>query len=256
MLSDLKQDHFDVVVVHGLDRWSRNLAVTLQTFKEMGDHKVAFASVGENIDYSTPEGRLFIAMIGAFAQYFSDNLSKHSSKGMKERAIKGYHLGGIPFGYVKCECCEAGVHPEEQEASAVTGLFEMYATGSYTLAKLANWMNEQGFRTRNTKTLTDALGNETTGPRNFTIYSIRGILHNSFFAGQVAHGKELHQGRHKAIISQGLFDTVEQQLRKSRVQRHTSAPRYRTYMLKGLLRCVWCGLPVWSKGFVPVTPKP
>ena len=63
-------------MVHSLDRWSRNLRVTLDTFKRLADHKVAFVSITENIDYSTPEGRLFIAMIGAFAQYFSDSLSK------------------------------------------------------------------------------------------------------------------------------------------------------------------------------------
>ena len=96
LMADLKQDRFDVVVVHSLDRWSRNLAITLQTFKEMSDHRVAFASVSESIDYSTPEGRLFIAMLGAFAQYYSDSLAKHTQKGMKERAIKGYHLGVYP----------------------------------------------------------------------------------------------------------------------------------------------------------------
>ena len=96
----MKNGRFDIIVVHTLDRWSRNLAVTLQTFQEMSDAKVAFASVSENIDYSTPEGRLFIAMLGAFAQYYSDSLAKHTKKGMGERAIKGYHLGGIPFGYV------------------------------------------------------------------------------------------------------------------------------------------------------------
>jgi len=58
--------------------------------------------------------------VGAFAQYFSDSLAKHTRKGLKERAIKGFHLGGIPFGYVKCDCCEAGVHPKEQEADPVT----------------------------------------------------------------------------------------------------------------------------------------
>jgi hypothetical protein len=38
-------------------------------------------------------------MIGAFAQYFSDSLSKHTSKGLKERALNGLPNGDIPFGY-------------------------------------------------------------------------------------------------------------------------------------------------------------
>jgi DNA invertase Pin-like site-specific DNA recombinase len=247
LLADMKNDKFDLIVVHTLDRWSRNLAVTLQTFQEMNDAKVAFASVSENIDYSTPEGRLFIAMLGAFAQYFSDSLAKHTRKGMSERAIKGYHLGGIPFGYVSCQCCEAGLHPEEGESDAVIQLFEKYATGTFVLADLAQWMNEEGYRTRNTKKLTDSQGNEVAGPRKFTIYSVRGLLHNPFFAGRVKHGKELHPGLHAPLVSQSLFDLVQQQLTKAKGQRHTSGGSYRKYLLKGLIRCVWCGLPVWGE---------
>jgi DNA invertase Pin-like site-specific DNA recombinase len=41
---------YDVVVVYSLDRWSRNLMVTLQTFNALAKNGVAFASVTENID--------------------------------------------------------------------------------------------------------------------------------------------------------------------------------------------------------------
>lgn len=53
----------------------------------------------------------------------------------------------IPFGYVSCQCCEAGLHPEEGESDAVIKLFE-YSTGTFVLADLAQWMNEEGYRTR------------------------------------------------------------------------------------------------------------
>ena len=71
LLDDGRRGDFDVVLVHSLDRWSRNLRVTLETFKLLADNRIAFVSVTENIDYSSPEGRLFIAMLGAFAQYYS-----------------------------------------------------------------------------------------------------------------------------------------------------------------------------------------
>ena len=76
---------------------------------------------------------------------------------------------------------------------------------------------------------------------------MRGIFHNPFYVGPVAHSKELYQGKHELLISQGLFDKVQRELKKSRAQRHTNAPSYRTYLLKDLLRCVWCGLPVWGE---------
>ena len=70
LLEDCRKRDFDVVVVHSLDRWSRNLRVTLESFKQLADYGIAFVSITENIDYSTPEGKLFIAMLGAFAKVF------------------------------------------------------------------------------------------------------------------------------------------------------------------------------------------
>jgi len=37
LLDDCRKDAFDVVVVHSLDRWSRNLRVTLESFKQLAD---------------------------------------------------------------------------------------------------------------------------------------------------------------------------------------------------------------------------
>ena len=76
LLDDAAKDQFDVVV-HTLDRWSRNLKVTLESLTILGKHNVGLVSITENIDYSRPEGMLFTQMLGAFAQYFSESLGKH-----------------------------------------------------------------------------------------------------------------------------------------------------------------------------------
>src|ERR687891_1604121 len=96
LLEDASQGQFDVVVVHTLDRWARNQRVMLESLAVLAEHEVALASLSENIDYSTPQGRLFIQMLGRFAQYFSDSLAAHVSKGLTQRAIQGRHVGGIP----------------------------------------------------------------------------------------------------------------------------------------------------------------
>ena len=72
-------------------------------------------------------------MLGAFAQYFSDALATHVSKGLSERATLGRHTGGIPFGYESCWINESGerkrrcdpehpggVHSVKSEASSTT----------------------------------------------------------------------------------------------------------------------------------------
>ena len=188
LLEDCKTHNFDVVVVHSLNRWSRNLGVTLESFKWLAASDVAFVSITENIDYSTPEGKLFIAMIGAFAQYFSDSLAKHTSKGLKERAFNGLPNGDIPFGYRRGDLGKTlggqrQIYIVPEEAKAITHIFQTYASGGHSLASLTSWLNEKGFRTRNKRELKDGSDNVVTGPQSFILYSVRWLLHNSFFSG-------------------------------------------------------------------------
>ena len=256
LLEDCKRRKFEVVVVHSLDRWSRNLGVTLETFKQLADNGIAFASITENIDYSSPEGKLFIAMLGAFAQYFSDCLAKHTSKGMKERAMSGLQNGDIPFGYERCgeECGDGhkgGIHVVAAEAEAVGQLFRLYASGGWSLSKLAGWLNEQGFRTRNKRRLDDGYGGSVAGPRPFTLYSVRWIVHNPFYTGRVRYKGQLHEGVHKGVIERSVYDLVQKRLKEAKNRSSTVSPRTRIYLLKGIARCVFCGYPLWSESSLP-----
>ena len=94
LMEDAKKGEFDIVVVHTLDRWSRNLKVTLESLANLAMHDVALVSITENIDYSTPQGLLMTQLLGSFAQFFSDMLGTHVSKGLDQRAIEGLHTGG------------------------------------------------------------------------------------------------------------------------------------------------------------------
>ena len=80
--------------MHSLDRWSRNQLVTLQTLKSLGQHRIAFTSISENIDYSTAEGTLFLSPLGGFSQYFSDALAKASSSASCSDCTAGVSLSG------------------------------------------------------------------------------------------------------------------------------------------------------------------
>ena len=96
------------------------------------------------------------------------------------------------------------IHPEE--GPAVRELFNRYAGGNATCPTLANWLNEEGFRTRNNKRLPNGRGELAAGPRLFTLASVRGILHNPFYRGQVKHKSQLQPGVHEPLISANIFD--------------------------------------------------
>ena len=263
LLDDAARGEFDVVVVHTLDRWSRNLRITLESLKTLSENDVSLVSISENIDYSKPEGKLFTQMLGSFAEYFSGSLATHVSKGHAQRAARGRHLGGIPFGYRSCWKgsdgqrvldCEpehpGGVHLVPEESEATAELFRRYATGTTTTTELAIWLNDQGFRTRNRKRITLPDGRVLTGPRYFTNSSVRTILHNPFYAGWVRYRGERLPGSHESTVPPELFEQVQVQLKKNAGRSATLNPRAnRHYLLKGLVRCVHCGTNAWAQTY-------
>ena len=264
LLEDAKKNSFDAVVIHTLDRWSRNQRVTLESLGILARHNVSLVSITENLDYTTPQGRLFTQMLGSFAEYFSGALATHISKGLDQRAHEGKHTGGIPFGYESCwtdeekgariRRCEpehpGGIHIIAKEGFAVTGMFPRYATGTTTLSQLAVCLNDQGLRTRNMHKLPDANGNLVSGPRLFTTASVRGILHNPFYTGKVSYKGKLFTGLHEPLVSQELFDAVQMTLKKNSGRSETlNTNPENQYLLKGIIRCAYCGMPMSSQTY-------
>ena len=254
MMEDAKARRFDIVVAHTLDRFSRNLLVTLESFRTFSQNDVSFVCVKQDIDYSTPEGRLFMIMLGAFAQYFSDALSGHTKKGMKERAQQGMFNGEPPWAYERCDAdCfgineeHTGCHIDQDKGPHVVELFERYATGTESQSSMAEWFNGLGYRTKG-KRRAEVFGEliEIDG-RQFTPWSIRDILGNPFYIAKVRYKEELLDGRHQALISQDLFDRVQAQRQKNRSRRFTPSNRKSKnhHLLARLFRCWECGTAFW-----------
>ncbi|MFC1968150.1 recombinase family protein [Chloroflexota bacterium] len=264
LLDDASKHQFDVVVVHSLDRWARNLKVSLEALTILSNHNVGLISISEQLDWSTPQGRLSANMLGSMAQFYSEMLGIHVKKGLDQRAREGKHTGGIPFGYESCwirgkndektlRCNpehSAGIHIYSTEGPTVTELFHRYASGSATLSQLALWVNEQGLRTRNMHKLPGPDGILSAEPRLFTTASIRVILHNPFYTGKVKYNDELFPGTHEPLVSQEIFDIVQITLKKNSGRSETLSPRpAREYLLKGLVRCAYCGMPMWAQTY-------
>ena len=130
-------------------------------------------------------------------------------------------------------------------------MLRRYASGSVTLSQLASWMNSQGFRTRNTKSLANGSGTASSGPKLFTTASVRGILHNPFFMGQVRHRKELLPGPHEGLVSEDVFQAVQAAMKRKSGRSETLHPRpEREYLLKGLIKCAYCGMSLWAQTLV------
>ena len=75
MIDDALARRYDVLVIHKLDRFARNARITLECLEKLEKAGVGFIFITEQVDFSTPIGKVMLANLAAFRQYYSDNLS-------------------------------------------------------------------------------------------------------------------------------------------------------------------------------------
>jgi len=100
MLSDARQGLIEAVVVTKLDRITRSLTDLLFLKEFFEEHGIAFISVGQNLDTSTPMGRFSFYVLGLVAQLEREMTAERVAEDMKNRARRKKWNGGVvPFGF-------------------------------------------------------------------------------------------------------------------------------------------------------------
>jgi DNA invertase Pin-like site-specific DNA recombinase len=93
LLADVHQRKCDVVVVWKLDRLGRSLRHLVNTLAELEARGVAFVSLRDNVDLSTPSGRLMFNVIGAMAEFERALIQERVKAGLRNARAKGKRLG-------------------------------------------------------------------------------------------------------------------------------------------------------------------
>ena len=96
MMNKIRQKEFDMVVVWKLDRLGRSLKHLLQLIEEFKKLKIAFLSITEGFDTSTPQGELFFHIAGAFAQFERRLTQERINAGLTRARAEGKHMGRPP----------------------------------------------------------------------------------------------------------------------------------------------------------------
>src|SRR6476620_9561820 len=91
LLDHLRPD--DVVVVWKLDRLSRSLKDLLHIMERIGEAGAGFRSITENIDTTTPAGRMMMQMVASFAEFERAMIRERTSAGLAAARAKG-RIGG------------------------------------------------------------------------------------------------------------------------------------------------------------------
>ena len=93
LLRDARRRRFDVLVVWRLDRLGRNrrhLIVLLEELQALG---IAFVSLNEGIDATTPAGKLQMHILGAIAEFERERIRERVLAGLRRARAQGTRLG-------------------------------------------------------------------------------------------------------------------------------------------------------------------
>lgn len=221
-----------------VDRLSRNLFDTrISTLYEraLADQiELHFASEGQVItsQIGAVEKFQFGISLG-LAKYYSDAISDNVKRAREQILNKGEWPGKAPYGYKNIrEKDRADILVSEHEATILKIVFELYATGAYSMDLLRIKLKEEY---------------NLDWSKGFIDY----VLKNPFYYGIMRCKGISYSHRYPALITKELFDKV-QEIKKN-FQKRNFKYAGKPYIYRGLIRCATCNLmitPEKHKGLV------
>lgn len=224
MMDDVKAGKLDCILVYRLDRFARNVKDFHAYMDLLDQNNCSLVSISQNLDTSSPTGRLLRNILIDFAQFESEMISERVRDNMIQNARRGSWNGGkVSFGY-EWDDSKKILIPNDN-ARWVVFMFEEYAKGVG-----AN-------RIRNQLKINNITS--PTGEEWWATTSIRNILKNPIYLGYIEYAGESHVGQHEPIITKVLYERVQKILKDNAEM----SPRTRSsqHLLSGLLICPFCG---------------
>src|SRR5712675_531203 len=93
LVTDARRRRLDVVVCWRLDRLGRNLKHLITLLEELQVLGVAFVSLAEGIDATTPAGKLQMHILGAIAEFERERIRERVLAGLRRARSQGKRLG-------------------------------------------------------------------------------------------------------------------------------------------------------------------
>lgn len=271
LMEDVRSGLLNVVMVYKLDRISRNV----QEFSAMYDvfqrHNVAFLSVKESFDTSTPMGRTVMYILAAFAQLERENTSERVSDNMHALGASGKWTGGrLPTGMTSThrqmgDKQHSFLLVDKNTIWLVKLLYELILSG-YTITRIERHCRDHGIHSQNGKFLnTSQIHGILTNPvycqnsmEAYYYFKDLGcsLPDESLFDGQkglIGYGKtrtgitgqpkqtasewSIAVGIHEPVIPASDWIAAQKRLGINKMYR---TAKHEAGLLKGILRCS-CG---------------
>lgn len=252
MIADAEAGKFNILLVFKTSRFARNRRIAVQYKDRLRKIGVQIVFTSEDIGSNTGNSNsgLIEGVFEILDEHLSSQISDWTREGFKQKRSEGYLIGKPPFGYRRKNTKkgeERNVKDlviDKKKAAIVREMYELYGTGNYSLQDIAVRINKRGVVTQN--------------GHQFTYSAIKCTLQNRAYLGLVPIAKPDQQelpGKHKAIISQELYDRVQRMFKARTKTKGRPPAKHRFYLLQGLVFCYRCYDRIKGKEDVPHNSK-
>jgi DNA invertase Pin-like site-specific DNA recombinase len=225
-----REKALEVLLVWKIDRLARNVGDHFNIKANLLKQNVRVVSVTEPID-ANPEGKLLETILAGFAQFDNDLRATRTVQGMRKKLQDGIFPWKPPLGYrTPTQPGNKRTEPDRPDQplfGLLQGVWQAFATGSYTKREILRIATSRGVRTRAGAPLTEQ--------------SLDNMLHNPFYAGVLKDpwsGEEFIGG-HLALVTPEVFAKVQQVIsRRANGGRHESVRP--EFPLRMFARCSEC----------------
>jgi site-specific DNA recombinase len=254
LFEDIKVGKINTVLCTALDRVSRSVKDFLHFFEYLNQYNVEFVCLKQNYDTTSPQGKLFITIMMALAEFEREQTSERNKDASLARSERGLWNGGQILGYDLDPDNKGNLIPNKSEKAIVNFAFDTYLECG-SILETAKQMNQRGFRTKEYRSRRDKFHTAS----EFGHASVQHLLTNYSFMGKKEINKkkkardqeQLREGQRYRIvdavwvpiIEEEKFYKVQELLKKNNATKHNGAKHIRhTYILNaGLLWCGECG---------------
>jgi site-specific DNA recombinase len=218
------------LLVWKIDRLARNVGDHFNIKAILLKQNVRVVSVTEPID-ANPEGKLLETILAGFAQFDNDLRATRTVQGMRKKIQDGIFPWKPPLGYkTPTQVGSKKMKPDEPDQplfGLLQGVWQAFATGSYTKAEILRIATNRGVRTRAGAPLSKQ--------------SLDNMFRDAFYAGIIKDpwSPEKFTGGHMPLVSQEVFAKVQQVISlRSNAGRHESVRP--EFPLRMFARCSEC----------------
>lgn len=238
MLNDIKIGKIKNVLVYKLDRLTRSLYNLMELINLLEIYDCSLNSHTEKLDTSNAVGRMFVKILGTFAEFERENLAERITFGYEQKTKEGNYTntnGVYGYNYI---IGEGKLEINQEEAKLVNRIYNLFLA-NYSMLKISKLFNMEKVPTKR--------------GGKWAPSTIKSILTNPLYVGKVRYGvRRKHKTfladgtKHLPIIEKRKYDNVQKLLNNRsnfNTKRYSSENTYYFHVLK----CGNCGSKMHAK---------